>query len=104
MWIDEKRKAPIVDFLGWLLFISVFAQIVMLIIEPARPENGGEFAEQILSDLITEGYSGQELLSEFKSRQSQVRPAVEEMLKAAKDAANGIGKYYSYSDVFGGKQ
>ncbi len=35
MWIDEKRKAPIVDFLGWLLFISIFAQIIMLIIEPA---------------------------------------------------------------------
>ena len=76
----------------------------MLIIEPARSENGGEFAEQILGDLIAEGYSGQELLSEFKSRQSQVRPAVEKMLKAAKDAVNGIGEYYSYDDVFGGKK
>ena len=46
---------------------------------------------------------GQELLTEFKSRQSQVRPAVEKMLKAAKDAVNGIGKNYSYEDVFGGK-
>ena len=34
MWIDEKRKAPVADFLGWLLFISVFAQIIMLILEP----------------------------------------------------------------------
>ncbi len=75
----------------------------MLIIEPARSENGDEFAEQILSDLIAEGYSGQELLAEFKSRQSKVRPAIEKMLKAAKDAANGIGEYYSYEDVFGGK-
>ena len=73
----------------------------MLIIEPARSENGGEFAEQILADLIAEGYSGQELLSEFKSRQSQVRPAVEKLLQAAKDAVNGIGEYYSYDDVFG---
>lgn len=76
----------------------------MLIIEPAKSENGGEFAEQILSDLIAEGYSGQDLLSEFKSRQSKVRPAVEKMLKTAKDAANGIGEYYSYEDVFGGKK
>lgn len=76
----------------------------MLIIEPARSENGGEFAEQILSDLISEGYSGQELLAEFKSRQSKVRPAVEKMLKVAKDAANGIGEYYSYEDVFGGNK
>lgn len=76
----------------------------MLIIEPARSENSGEFAEQILSDLIAEGYSGQELLAEFKSRQSQVRPAVEKMLKAAKDAVNGVGEYYSYEDVFGEKK
>ncbi|MBR1479073.1 MAG: AbrB/MazE/SpoVT family DNA-binding domain-containing protein [Lachnospiraceae bacterium] len=76
----------------------------MLIIEPARSANGGEFAEQILSDLIAEGYNGQELLAEFKSRQSQVRPAVEKMLGAAKDAVNGIGEFYSYEDVFGGKK
>ena len=76
----------------------------MLIIEPAKSENGGEFAAQILADLIAEGYSGQDLLSEFKSRQSKVRPAVEKMLKTAKDAANGIGEYYSYEDVFGGKK
>ena len=75
----------------------------MLIIEPARSENGGEFAEQILSDLIDEGYSGQELLAEFKSRQSKVRPAVEKMLIAAEKAVNEIGEYYSYEDVFGGR-
>ncbi len=74
----------------------------MLIIEPAMPENGGAFAEQILADLIDEGYSGRELLSEFKKRQSKVRPAVEAMLKAAKDASNGIGDFSTYDDVFGG--
>ena len=67
-----------------------------LIIEPVKSENGGEFSEQILADLIAEGYSGQDLLSEFKSRRSKVRPAVEKMLKTAKDAAKGIGEYYSY--------
>lgn len=72
----------------------------MLIIEPIRSENGGEFAEQILSDLIAEGYSGQELLSEFKLRQSKIRPAIEEMLNAAQNAVNGIVKYYSCNDIF----
>lgn len=76
----------------------------MLIIEPVRTENGGEFAEQILADLIEEGYSGQELLSEFKARQSKVRPAVEKMLKAASDAVRGEGEYYTYDDIFGGKK
>ncbi len=34
MWVDKKKKAPIADYLGWLLFITVFFQIIMLIIEP----------------------------------------------------------------------
>ncbi len=35
MWIDEKRKAPVADFLGWVLFVSLFAQIIIFILEPA---------------------------------------------------------------------
>ena len=74
----------------------------MLIIQPASYEpGGGEFAEQILTDLIAEGYSGQDLLDEFKTRQAKIRPAVEVMLEAAKAAANEVGEYYSFDDVFG---
>ena len=73
----------------------------MLIIQPATHVSGGEFAEQILSDLISEGYSGDELLAEFKLRQSKVRPAVEELLEQAKEAANGRGEYSTYDDIFG---
>ena len=60
----------------------------MLIIQPAKPSNDGEFAEQIL-------------LAEFKKRQSKVRPAVEQMLQAAKDAANGVGEFSTHEDIFG---
>ena len=35
MWINEKKKAPIIEFLGWLLFISVFFSIIVLLLEPA---------------------------------------------------------------------
>lgn len=73
----------------------------MLIIQPATHVSGGEFAEQILTDLIEEGYSGDELLAEFKLRQSKVRPAVEELLEQAKEAANGRGEYSTYDDIFG---
>lgn len=73
----------------------------MLIIQPATHVSGGEFAEQILSDLIAEGYSGDELLAEFKLRQSKVRPAVEKLLEQAKEAANGRGEYSTYDDIFG---
>jgi hypothetical protein len=74
----------------------------MLIIQPAaNVSGGGEFAEQILTDLIAEGFSGQELLDEFKTRQAKVRPAVERMLEAARNVALGTGEYSTYEDIFG---
>lgn len=73
----------------------------MLIIEPASHISGGEFAENILADLIAEGYSGQNLLNEFKKRQVKVRPAVEVLLEKAKGAARGKGEYATYDEIFG---
>ncbi len=60
-----------------------------------------EFSEEILADLIKEGYSGQELQKEFKSRQAKVRPAVEKMLDDAHKMATGEAKSMSCEDVFG---
>lgn len=73
----------------------------MLIIQPATQTSSDGFAEEILSDLIKEGYTGNELLAEFKLRQSKIRPAIEELLKQAKEAANGRGEYSTYDDIFG---
>lgn len=72
-----------------------------LIIEPIHNISGGEFAEQILADLIAEGLNGNELLSEFRKRQAKVRPAVEAMLEEAKKVAKDQGDYATYEDVFG---
>lgn len=76
----------------------------MLIIQPVTSSPSGDFAEQILRDLISEGYSGNELLEEFKARQTKVRPAVEKMLEAAKAAAQGVGEYSTYDDIFGSEE
>ena len=72
-----------------------------LIIIPESHVSGGEFAEYILSDLIAEGFTGDELLAEFKARQQKVRPAVERMLNEARTAANDKSAYKTYDDVFG---
>lgn len=61
----------------------------------------GEFDEQILAELISQGFSGEELSRRFRAKQAQVRPAVERMLAAADDAAHGKGEYYTYAEVFG---
>jgi len=71
-----------------------------IIIRPLKDNTGGEFAEQILADLIDQGYSGDELLKQFKKAQSKIRTAVEKMLEEAARAANGQGEYSTYSDVF----
>lgn len=63
-----------------------------------RKVPSGEFAEEILKELIDEGYSGYELLDEFRIRQANVRPAVEVMLEEAKNVANGNGEYMTHEE------
>lgn len=72
-----------------------------LIIRPAYNSSSGEFAEQILEDLISQGLSGEELLLAFKEKQAKVRPAIEAMLTEAAEAATGKGECAAYEDVFG---
>lgn len=74
-----------------------------LVLRPARQEVSGEFAEQILADLIKEGYSGEEMLNEFKIRQAKIRPAVTKILETADAVAEGKEEYMTMEDVFGGK-
>ena len=64
-------------------------------------DTNGDFIEEIRSELIKEGYSGQELQKDFKSRQAKVKPAVEKMLDDAHKMATGEAKSMAYEDVFG---
>lgn len=72
-------------------------------IRPLETAAGVEFAEQILTDLVKEGLSGKELVSEFQKRQAQIRPAAEALLAKAEDIAAGKAEYATYDDVFGAK-
>lgn len=72
-----------------------------LVIRPAKTNTEGKFSEEILADLIAQGYSGNELPERFKQMQSQIRPTVESMLGQAEQAANHRSEYASYEDVFG---
>lgn len=71
-----------------------------LVSRPVKENVSGEFTAEILEDLIKKGYNGQELLEEFKTMQSKVRPAVDLMLSEAEHVASGNGEYFSYNDVF----
>lgn len=103
--ISSKRQITIPQKFFNLLGFDKEAECTIrgneLIIRPARNTGSGEFAEQILADLISQGLSGAELLSAFKEQQAKVRPAVEAMLAEASLAADGKSEYATYDDIFG---
>ena len=101
--ISSKRQITIPQkFFAMLGFTDEAECIVRgneLVIRPARQYAGGEFAEQILADLIAQGLSGEELLTQFKKKQTQVRPAVEAMIAEAIIQCLVCGAYIDLSDV-----
>ena len=58
----------------------------------------GEFDEEILKDLINEGYEGNELLKKFKEIRAKVPSAMEKMLNDLVEQSNG--EYYTMEEVF----
>lgn len=103
--ISSKRQITIPQKFYTMLGFSDTAECVVrgneLVIRPAKVTSGGEFAEQILADLIAQGLSGDELLRQFKIMQSNIRPAVEAMIAESEAVAAGQGEYATYDDVFG---
>ena len=103
--ISEKRQLTIPQKFFEMLGFSTEAECILrgneIVLRPERETSGGEFAEQILADLIAQGLSGDQLLAEFKKTQKKVRPAVEAMMSQAEQAAHGEGESYSYEDIFG---
>lgn len=102
--VSQKRQITIpIEFfnsIGIDKEVECYVQNNTIIIRPVQ-ENYGEFDEQILADLISQGLSGQELLEGFKEARNRIRPAVESLLEQASLAAEGKTKFSTYEDVFG---
>jgi bifunctional DNA-binding transcriptional regulator/antitoxin component of YhaV-PrlF toxin-antitoxin module len=101
--VSQKRQITIpIDFvnsLGIEKEVDCYLQNNAIIIRPVR-DNTGEFDEEILADLIAEGFTGMELLEKFKKARRQVRPAVKRLLDEAHLAAADKTKFAKYEDVF----
>jgi bifunctional DNA-binding transcriptional regulator/antitoxin component of YhaV-PrlF toxin-antitoxin module len=52
-----------------------------------RPVQTNEFAEEILQDLIEQGFEGKKLLEEFRKARAKIRPAVVRMIEEADQIA-----------------
>ena len=102
--VSQKRQITIpIEFfnsIGIDKEVDCYIQNNAIVIRPAR-ESIGEFDEQILADLISQGLSGQELLARFKVARHQIRPAMESLLEEAHLAAEGKTQFSTYEDVFG---
>ena len=83
--VSVKRQLTIpqkyFDALGFNNEAECVMQDGGLLIRPVRVAGGSDFSEQILADLISHGYEGQELLERFKEYTKAVRPAVKKMLE-----------------------
>lgn len=104
--VSQKRQITIpIEFfksIGIDKEVDCYLQNNSIIIRPAH-ENMGEFDEQILADLISQGFSGQKLLARFKEERHKIRPAIENLFKEAHLAAEGKVPFSTYEDVFNGK-
>ena len=106
--ISSKRQITIPQQFYSMLGFADEAECMVrngeLVIRPVRINTGGEFAEQILKDLLDQGLSGEELLTAFKATQAKVRPAVESMIAEAESVAMGKGEYSTYDEIFAAEE
>ncbi len=102
--VSQKRQITLpIEFFSSLEIgseVECYMQNNAIVIRPVRDESG-EFDEQILADLIAQGFSGTELLEKFKEMRRQIRPAVERLIAEAADAATGKKTFGTYEDIFG---
>jgi len=65
----------------------------MLILTPVQ-NNDPAFTEQILADLINQGYTGKNLLAEFTRINRKLRPAIEKIIEEADMLAMAASQNY----------
>ncbi len=103
--ISGKRQITIpqkyFDALGFSNEAECILHNNAVTIRPIRESQGSEFSEQILADLIAQGFSGQELLMKFREISNRITPAMKKLIDEADSIAKGVKKGANMSDVFG---
>ncbi len=107
--ISSKRQITIpakyFEALGLDKELDCICSNDMLILTPVKKEDPA-FAEEILADLILQGYSGEKLLSEFKKINRMVRPAIEKLIEEADEIAKKASINYvdPTDDIFSNEE
>jgi len=103
--VSSKRQITIpqkyFEVLGFSSEVECILQNNAIVIRPIRENSGSEFSEQILADLIAQGFSGQELLVKFKELSKKITPAMNKLIGEADSIAKGEKKGATMVDIFG---
>ena len=103
--VSRKRQITIPikfhEILGISSEVDCYVKDGALIIKPIRPEYTGEFAVEILSDLVAQGLSGEQLLTKFTEMNQKVRPAVELLIAEADAIASTSHNQDKFQEIFG---
>ncbi len=86
--------------LGFGKEVECFIEKNTLVIRPLLLDESA-FSVEILRDLISEGYSGEELIEKFSAESKLMKTAISELIKEGKDIAEGKKKGASMKDIFG---
>jgi hypothetical protein len=70
-----------------------------IVIRPLKREPS-EFSVEILKDLVSQGYSGDELINQFQKQSNNIKKAVARMLEEADSIAAGEKESESFDDIF----
>ncbi len=70
-----------------------------IVIRPLHREPN-EFSVEILEDLVSQGYSGDELVKQFKVQSKNIKKAVTNMLEEADAIAAGEKEAANFDDIF----
>lgn len=91
--ISGKRQVTIplhyFESLGFGSEAECILQADAVIIRPFRQASGSDLAEQILADLVSQGFSGQELLAKFREMSQAVAPAMSMLISEADSIVRG---------------
>jgi len=103
--VSGKRQITIPQKYFEMLGFSNEAECILqnnaIVIRPIRENTGSEFSEQILADLIAQGFSGQELLVKFKEVSKKIAPAMDKLIGEVDRIAKGDHQSTIMVDIFG---
>lgn len=85
--VSSKRQITIpmtyFNALGIKNEVECYVKDNTLVIQPVHEENSGYFAEEILKDLVSQGYTGKALIKAFSEQNKKMRGAVASMIQEA---------------------